>query len=631
MRTLALVLWLLSGAVRAESAQPPVVLTAGTESIPLASHVAVLADEKGAWTLADVRSSPLADQFVLGDHETFSYGYTGFAYWYRVTLRNPAAPGNANSDWVLELQRPVLDYLDIHVTGSDGQTQSLLTGDKRHAPPEQLAHRTFGIPLHLAPGEEVVIHVRAQTAGAHAFTITAWTRDGFQRHASAENFAYGAFIGGLLLVALYNAFIFVWLRDRAYLYYVLWLTTSSYLLLSYFGYAREYGNSWFASAPAWINTSPVCLQLLGQVFSSLFTREFLQLRERAPRLYWVLTAMAVIPGVALACYPILGFTRSDQISDLRGVFGIPITLATAGYLALKGFRDAQFYLLAWTLFFVGFVVGVLEMAGLLPFHGISNFWIFSALIGVTVLSLALADRVNTERRERFAAQKDMNNLKSFLPQRVADLVVGGDRALLEPKRRNVTVCVIDLRGFTPFSETSAPEDVMAVLREFYDTMGKVVEQHGGTVEHFAGDSMLIFFNAPLEIPEPEKQAVQTALEMRAAFEPLRAKWARLGHELGLGIGIADGYATIGAIGFSGRSQYAAIGAVTNLASRLCGSAQHGEILTTGRVLAAVEALVESESAGEQTIRGFSKPVQVVRVLRLRGAHEPVPTPPPAGA
>ncbi|MGH8562024.1 MAG: adenylate/guanylate cyclase domain-containing protein, partial [Nevskiales bacterium] len=206
---------------------------------------------------------------------------------------------------------------------------------------------------------------------------------------------------------------------------------------------------------------------------------------------------------------------------------------------------------------------------------------------------------------------------SYLPQKVAELVGSGDRTLLEPKRRQVTVCVIDLRGFTPFSETSAPEDVMNVLREFFTTMGDIVEHHGGTVEHFAGDSMLIFFNAPLEIPEPEKQAVQTALEMRAAFDLLRSKWAKLGHELGLGIGIADGFATIGAIGFSGRSQYAAIGAVTNLASRLCSSAKHGEILTTNRVVAAVESVVESESAGEQTIRGFTRPVAVVRVLGLK--------------
>jgi adenylate cyclase len=197
------------------------------------------------------------------------------------------------------------------------------------------------------------------------------------------------------------------------------------------------------------------------------------------------------------------------------------------------------------------------------------------------------------------------------------VVETGDQALLEPRRRQVTVCVIDLRGFTPFSETSAPEDVMNVLREFFETMGNIVEKHGGTVEHFAGDSMLIFFNAPLEIPNPDEQAVLTALEMREAFESLRQKWLKQGHELGLGIGIADGYATIGAIGFSGRSQYAAIGAVTNLASRLCSGTKHGEILTTHRVLSAVEGLVEAESAGEQSIKGFSKPIEVLRVLEAR--------------
>jgi len=254
----------------------------------------------------------------------------------------------------------------------------------------------------------------------------------------------------------------------------------------------------------------------------------------------------------------------------------------------------------------------------LPFNFFTQYaWQIGVCLEAVLLSLALADRINQERKTAFVADERARRLKSFLPRRVAELVGGGDRTLLEPKRRNVTVCVIDLRGFTPFAETTTPEDCMAVLREFYETMGNVVEQHGGTVEHFAGDSMLIFFNAPLEVAAPEKQALRTAIEMRTAFESLRSKWKSLGHELGLGVGVADGYATIGAIGFSGRSQYAAIGAVSNLAARLCSHSLHGEILTTARVIAAVGPGFDSESAGEHPIKGFSKPVQILRVLGLK--------------
>ncbi len=211
----------------------------------------------------------------------------------------------------------------------------------------------------------------------------------------------------------------------------------------------------------------------------------------------------------------------------------------------------------------------------------------------------------------------LNHLKHFLPQAVAELIAGeGGDSLLEPKRRKVTVCVIDLRGFTAFAEEADPEDVIAVLREFYGEMGRIVELHRGAVEHFAGDSMTIFFNAPIEIENPERQAVLAALAMRDGFSPLHTKWRKLGYELGLGIGLSLGYATIGAIGFAGRWQYAAIGAVTNLAARMCSMAAHGEILAPSRLTVTVEDLVNSERLGEREVKGFHRPVEVHRLLDL---------------
>ncbi len=216
-----------------------------------------------------------------------------------------------------------------------------------------------------------------------------------------------------------------------------------------------------------------------------------------------------------------------------------------------------------------------------------------------------------ERLER------LGDLKKFLPQNVAELIVeDGTDSLLEPKRRLVTVCVIDLRGFTAFSETADPEEVVAILGEFYTEMGKIVDDFGGTVEHFAGDSMTIFFNAPLKISSPESSAVRAASAMREGFEPLRERWLRMGHDLGLGMGLANGYATIGAIGFEGRWQYAAIGAVTNLASRLCAMAAHGEILMSLRLADAVGEALKVEEVGAPEIKGFHKSITVVRMLGL---------------
>jgi adenylate cyclase len=188
------------------------------------------------------------------------------------------------------------------------------------------------------------------------------------------------------------------------------------------------------------------------------------------------------------------------------------------------------------------------------------------------------------------------------------------RLELESHRREISALFCDLRGFTGFSERSDPEDVMALLREYHRTIGKIIFEHSGTIERFAGDGVMVIFNDPVLLPNPALTAVQMALDMRAAVRTLIEKWLRLGHELGFGIGIAHGYATLGTIGFEGRFDYSAIGTVSNIASRLCDEAQSGQILISPRVLVAVEDFVTVEPAGELTLKGISRPVMVHNVI-----------------
>jgi len=170
-----------------------------------------------------------------------------------------------------------------------------------------------------------------------------------------------------------------------------------------------------------------------------------------------------------------------------------------------------------------------------------------------------------------------------------------------------------LRGFTAFAESAEPEEVMRVLREYHTTLGAIIQKFEGTLEHFAGDSLLVLFNDPLPCPDPCLRAVGMAIEMRASMAELAGKWHTLGHELGFGIGIAHGFATLGCIGFEGRLQYSVTGSVANLACRLCMEARDGEILIDGKVHSAVEQLVAVESAGDLALRGFRRPVSAFRV------------------
>jgi class 3 adenylate cyclase len=229
------------------------------------------------------------------------------------------------------------------------------------------------------------------------------------------------------------------------------------------------------------------------------------------------------------------------------------------------------------------------------------------------------NKLNQQLEQRVTDQvseiERMSRLRRFLPPQVADLIVAsGTEKRLESHRREITALFCDLRGFTGFSEKSDPEDVMALLREYHAAIGEIIIKYTGTLEHYAGDGVMVFFNDPIPVPNPALQAVRTALEMRMAIDALTEKWRRLGHELGFGVGIAHGFATLGTIGFEGRFDYAAIGTVSNVASRLCDEAKPGQILISSRVLMAVEDAVNVEPVGDFALKGISRPVAAYNVL-----------------
>jgi len=209
----------------------------------------------------------------------------------------------------------------------------------------------------------------------------------------------------------------------------------------------------------------------------------------------------------------------------------------------------------------------------------------------------------------------MGRLRRFLSPQVAELILSsGDDRILESHRRAITVLFCDLRGFTAFSETTEPEEVMAVLREYHDVIGNLIHKYEGTVERFAGDAIMVLFNDPLPCPDPSVRAVKMAMEMREQVAELTRKWRRSGHELGFGVGIAHGYATLGRIGFEGRFDYGAVGTVVNLAARLCADANDGQILIDGKVQTAIEETTETEPAGELLLKGFHRPVRAYNVM-----------------
>jgi adenylate cyclase len=243
---------------------------------------------------------------------------------------------------------------------------------------------------------------------------------------------------------------------------------------------------------------------------------------------------------------------------------------------------------------------------------------------------------NKSLEERVATQLEeigrISKLERFLAPQVAQLVASsGHEALLASHRGEVTVVFCDLRGFTAFTESNEPEEVMDVLREYHAALGELIFRYEGTLDRYAGDGVMVLFNAPIPLPDHTKRAVKMAVEMRDAVGKLTQKWRSRGHSLGFGIGIAVGYATLGQIGFDRRLEYAAVGSVTNLASRLCDEAKAGQIVVSQRAYGVVEQWAEARPIEDLSLKGFARPVPVVEVLSWRSERDDLILPAAAGA
>jgi class 3 adenylate cyclase len=279
-------------------------------------------------------------------------------------------------------------------------------------------------------------------------------------------------------------------------------------------------------------------------------------------------------------------------------------------VALPGLPDVQSQL-ALPLLVKDRLVGVLAVESARP-----NAFDELDEVLLRIVSHQAATALDNARTYRMVDQ--LTRLKRFFSPHLAELIIrGGADDPLKTHRRDVTVVFLDLRGFTAFAETAEPEEVMGVLREYHAEMGKLILAHEGTLERFTGDGLVIFFNDPIPVPDADIRAARMAVAMQERVASLTVAWRRLGYDLGLGIGIAKGFATIGGIGFEGRLDYGAIGTVTNLAARLCGEAKAGEILISTRLVGELEGLAEIEAMEPVTLKGFARPVAPARLVRLK--------------
>jgi class 3 adenylate cyclase/putative methionine-R-sulfoxide reductase with GAF domain len=302
-------------------------------------------------------------------------------------------------------------------------------------------------------------------------------------------------------------------------------------------------------------------------------------------------------------------TLTGRVVQRRAVVGIPDVMADENYRwgsqTIQGFRA----LLGVPILADEELLGVLGISWAEPQvftdHQVELVSAFAAEAALAITNARLFEAIERQRQE----------LSRFLSPAIADLVSSEEgRRLLAGHRAYVTVLFADLRGFTAFAETAEPEELFDLLRDYHSAVGELIEAWGGTLEHFAGDGLMIFFNDPVEVPDHELRAARMATAMRDRIETLSSGWRKRGTELAIGIGVASGHATLGRIGFKGRFDYAAIGTVTILASRLSAAAQAGEILINQRLYAAIEDHIRAERTEPLPLKGFTRPVNAWRLM-----------------
>jgi len=588
------------------------VIDEAAQALSLSPYLEVLPDEQGKWTIEDVSRPPVAQRFTANTQSVFNAGFTATPYWYRVRLSPRATSAASGEQWFVEVGFPPLDYVEFHSLHPEQGWQVVRSGDLEAFSKRPIPHRNFVFPVQLSRDKPAVVYLRVQTHSSHVLPLTLVSAEALRQNGQRDILLLGSYYGLMLGMLLYNTLVFLAVRERSSFDYILVIVFAGLLVpLCLNGLGTQY---FWGDSPRWISVSNPVSIFAGLCVSARFARSFLELPLNAPRLDRLMAVYQWLAIAAVASSFVVGTLTANMACVVLAPLGALLMLGAALWLFLRGFRIARFYLLAWALLLACILIKTAQLAGVFATNALT---LHSLQLGIAVLvvvfALALADKINLERQER----ERLSRLKRFFSPEVASAILQeGSGGLLEAKRRDVTVVFTDLRGFTRFSAQSEPEEVMQVLRQYHEVVGRTVSQHQGTLEHFAGDGVMIYFNAPVEIGDPEVRSVRMAFDLREQFETLCAGWKQRGFDLGVGIGIASGFATVGTVGWEGRQDYAAIGTVTNLASRLCGSAEHGQILASQRLHAKLKGLAETEDLGERELKGMPKPVQVFSLLGL---------------
>ena len=382
-------------------------LSSYAEMLSLGSYVQMFHDPSGSLIFDDVVTLATNGQFKQNDSPSINHGFTTDTYWYRLRLHYTVPAGGVSSDWVLELGYPPLDEIDLYIVRAERAPQLVRLGDQRQRSPLQLNHHNYAVPIRLLPGEIATLYLRIKTEGSHQVPLRLWSQKGFIAKSQDENLSFGFFFGVLLVMATYNLFLTFFVRDRAYLYYVGIVLFFGVLQLDLNGFLRQFLQQQQTLPLRWVNVGVPLFVSLTLLSAIPFVRAFLETPKHLPRIDRVL---GWFMAASFACL-LLTLTAPYSVSvPAVATMGALTAIAymVVGIAALiAGVRTARFFLVAWLLFTTGIVVKIVELFGMIPSTFVTAYaWQIGVLFTVTLLSVALADRINIERRRREHTERD---------------------------------------------------------------------------------------------------------------------------------------------------------------------------------------------------------------------------------
>ena len=604
----------------------PVLLTDTTRKEPIGLHLEILEDSEKKYTIEDILTHNISEEFVRSTDLSPNYGFTSSAYWIKFNVLSRA---DDSHQWLLELDFPLMDKISLFLPDeeSDGYIEKKY-GYSLPFSERDVMHRNFVFKLPVSSGIPETFYLRFENADRMEFPLTIWSATAFQEKDHVEEFILGMYYGILLVMALFNFLLFISIRDKTYLYYVLYILTFTVYQLNQNGLLYEfiYPDSWNNLIVHYINmvTLPCII---------LFIQNFLNLKTTLPWADKILTTLKYL--FLLSVFPSFFMSYAASIimvNIIMVIFSAAVTLIIGTILLLRGYRPAKFFMIAWSMFIAGAVIYSLKVYGLLPNNYFTSYSIqIGSAFEVILLSLGLGDRINVLRNEKEDAQKKIiinqkqaldiqtgmtNAFARFVPKEfltflnkesIVDVELGNQ------VQKKMTILFSDIRSFTSLSEKMTPQENFNFLNSYLKRIGPVIRLNGGFIDKYIGDAVMALF------PDSPEHAVDAALMMQNKVMEYNNHRKSLGYEkISIGIGIHSGNLMLGTIGEENRMEGTVISDDVNLASRIENLTKYygAEILISDALLNQIPDTTKYQYRMIDTVivKGRSEPVTIIEIL-----------------